>query len=79
MAAITENKLDTADGRHDVSQRKAILRKQKGWKGFVHGYPVRRRIFDKIWPKIKWGKDGEESGAKEIERDEGTGKTIYRY
>lgn len=60
------------------SQR-ALLRRQKGWKGFVHGYPKRRRIFDKIWHTIRWGKDGEDSGAKEIERDPARGKTIYKY
>jgi hypothetical protein len=67
---------ELADQRAQKNSQKAVLRKQKGWIGFVHGYKERSKIFDKIWHTIKWGKP-EESGAKEIVK-EGT-KTIYKF
>lgn len=51
------------------------LRKRKGWIGFVHGYNDFLEKAD--WEAIDWGKDGDKSGAKSIERD--GNKIVYRY
>lgn len=64
------------DRRAQKNSQRATLRKQKGWKGFVHGYKKRREAFDKIWHKIEWGKP-EDSGAKEVEVTDT--KTIYKF
>ncbi len=69
---------ELADKRAQKNSQRGTLRRQKGWKGFVHGYPERRRIFDKVWPEINWNTDPEKSGAKKIEKD-GKGKTIYTF
>lgn len=72
------NQMDTADGRAEVRNKRPLMRRQKGWKGFVLGYKDRYPVFDKIWHKIKWNKDPMKSGAKSVESD-GKGKTIYRF
>jgi hypothetical protein len=69
--------METEDFRHEQRQKRPLMRRQKGWKGFVWGYVERYKVFDKVWHKIKWGKDGNESGAKSIERD--GNRTVYRY
>jgi hypothetical protein len=61
-----------------AKENRPVLRNQKGWKGFVWNTPKRRKIFDKVWHTIKWGKE-EDSGAKEIIHDELKGKTIYKF
>ena len=55
------------------SNNKPILRRQKGWYGFVHGYNDFIKNVD--WDKIEF--DGK-SGAKEKNTDV-MGKTIYKY
>ena len=59
------------------NENKPKLRNRKGWKGFVWGYNDFIKVADKIWHKINWGKDGEFSGAKSIEKNDN--KTLYRY
>ena len=66
------------DQRAQKNSQRGTLRKQKGWPGFVHGYPERRRVFDKVWHKIDWNDDPMESGAKSVE-DDGKGKKIYHF
>jgi hypothetical protein len=58
---------ELADAKAQKNSQRGTLRRQKGWIGFVHGYKVRSRIFDKIWDKIDWNKDEEDSGCTEVE------------
>lgn len=67
-----------AEARQQKSSQRGGLRRQKGWKGFVHGYKERSKVFDKIWHKIQWNKNPLESGAKSVE-DDGKGKIIYKF
>jgi hypothetical protein len=55
------------------------LYKRKGWKGFVWGYKdwVKACEEEGRWDAVAWGKDGEKSGAKEIEKEGNL--TVYRY
>lgn len=66
------------DAQAQKNSQRGGLRKQKGWKGFVHGYKERSKVFDKIWHKIDWNEDPMQSGAKEVE-DNGKGKIIYKF
>lgn len=67
-----------ADEKAQKNSQRGALRRQKGWKGFVWGYPERRKVFDKIWPTIDWNKNPKQSGAKRVESD-GNGKTVYTF
>ena len=69
--------LETADFAAEKRTKRPLMRRQKGWKGFVWGYAERCKIFDKVWHNINWGKDGDKSGAKEIIKE--GNKTIYKY
>ena len=68
-----------SDARAEKLAQRGKLRRQKGWKGFVHGYKERREIFDKVWHTIDWNEDPEESGAKAVVIDKDHGKTIYTF
>jgi hypothetical protein len=70
--------MDYADGRAEVRNKRAGLRRQKGWYGFVHGYKDRIKVFDEIWDDISWNDDPSKSGATSVESD-GKGKTIYKF
>jgi hypothetical protein len=69
--------MESEDFRHEQREKRPLMRRQKGWKGFVWGYAERYKVFDKIWHQIKWGKDGKLSGAESIEKD--GNKTVYTY
>jgi hypothetical protein len=69
---------EMADAQVQKNSQRGGLRRQKGWKGFVHGYAKRCQVFDKIWDTINWNKDPKKSGAKSVESD-GKGKTIYTF
>lgn len=67
------------DEQAQKSSQRPTLRRRKGWKGFVWGYPdwVRATTDEGRWDNIDWGKDGKKSGAKAVEKD--GNKTTYRY
>lgn len=67
-----------ADAGAQKRAQRGTLRRQKGWKGFVHGYPERRKVFDKVWHTIDWNENPEDCGAKSVESN-GKGKTIYKF
>ena len=60
------------------NSQRGTLRRQKGWKGFVHGYKTRREIFDKVWHTIDWHNDPKKCGAKKVESN-GKGKIVYTF
>jgi len=72
-----EHYLDSPDRRAEHRSKKAIMRKQKGWRGFVWGYAERCKVFDKVWHKIRWNDDPKESGAKEVIKE--GNKIIYKF
>lgn len=67
------------DAQAQKSSQKATLRRRKGWKGFVWGYAdwLRATEDEGRWDIVDWGKDGEESGAKSVEKV--GNKTVYKY
>jgi hypothetical protein len=72
------NQLDYADGRAESRNKKALMRRRKGWIGFVHGYSDWVKACERgVWDNVKWNKDPKKSGAKEV-RKEGN-KTIYKF
>ena len=68
---------DYADGQAEKRAQKPLMRRQKGWPGFVHNYKNMIKIFDEVWEDIDWNKDPEKSGAKEVEKTDF--KTIYKF
>ena len=65
-----------------LSQRGPGLRRRKGWKGFVWGYKdwIKAAEEEGRWDAVSWGKNGDKSGAKSMERDDKhPNKIIYRY
>lgn len=57
-------------------QTKALMRRRKGWIGFVQGYTDWVKACDKgAWDDIKWG-NGQGTKGKEITA---MGKTIYKF
>ena len=64
--------------KHQKNNQRPMLRGRKGWKGFVWGYPKWVKACEEgRWDAVEWGKDGDKSGAKSIEKV--GNKTIYKY
>lgn len=59
------------------SSKAPVLRRQKGWYGFVHGYNKWLKACEEEgrWDNIEW--DGK-SNAKEVTKDE-MGKITYKF
>lgn len=69
------NQLDYADGRAEVKNKKPLMRRRKGWPGFVHGY--NDWLKSKGYENVKWNKDPQQSGAKSVKKE--NGKIIYTF
>jgi hypothetical protein len=69
------NKNDTEDGRAEKRNQKPLLRRRKGWPGFVHGY--NDWLASDGYENVKWNKDPKKSGAKTVTKD--GNKTIYKF
>ena len=71
--------LESEDFRAEKRNQRPLLRRRKGWKGFVHGYNqwLKATEDEGRWDAVNWGKDGEKSGAKEIIRE--GNKITYKY
>jgi hypothetical protein len=66
------------NGKPLHKDQRLSLYKRKGWKGFVWGYKDWVKACEAgAWDNVAWGKDGEYSGAKEIETEGAV--TVYRY
>ena len=52
-------------GLSNQSNNKPLLRRQKGWYGFVHNYPNYVKNVD--WDKIEWGKGTEKPKSVEVD------------
>lgn len=69
------NQRDTADGIHNVNQKKPLMRNRKGWKGFVWGYDT--WLASDGYENTKWNEDPKDSGAKVVIKE--GNKTIYKF
>ena len=58
-----------------AKENRPLLRRQKGWPGFVRSY--KNYIENGHYDEVKWGKE-KDSGAKSIERDV-MGKIKYTF
>ena len=56
-----------------AKENKALMRRRKGWIGFVHGYADYVKNVD--WDSIKWDK---KTKAKSVEKD-AMGKEIQKW
>lgn len=57
-------------------QTKGLMRRRKGWIGFVQGYSAWVKACDNgAWDNIKWGG---KTGVKEVTKDV-MGKTTYKF
>lgn len=77
MRTHESNQGDYTEGMAEKRSQRPLMRRQKGWKGFVLGYKDRIKVFDEVWDDIDWNKDPEQSGAKSVESD--GAKTIYKF
>lgn len=67
------------DEQAQKRSQRPTLRNRKGWKGFVWGYHdwVKATTDEGRWDLVSWGKSGEKSGAKSVEKI--GNKTVYKY
>lgn len=66
---------DYSDARAEKRSQKPLLRRRKGWPGFVHGY--KDWLASDGYEQVNWNKDPKDSGAKEVEKTDF--KTIYKF